>query len=160
MGMRLSYRCEDCGYEHAIYPGGLDFGMDGVVRQVRCSSCNEIVEFWANKNDVDFHLFGEGEGLLDEWFRREKKELAERPSTSEADDEDDAMDFYPFSDWARRVIKYGAKCDHCSGCDFEETTDWKKLENEDSNDSLETIWVKCPKCGGKMKDDGGVCLWD
>ena len=133
--------------------------MDGVVRQVRCSSCNEIVEFWANRNDAEFHLFGEGEGLLDEWFRLEKKELAERPPTSD-DERDDATGFHGFGDWARLVVKYGAKCEHCGGCDFEEAADWEKLENEDSNDSLETILVKCPKCGGNMKDDGSVCLWD
>ncbi len=157
MGMRSSYRCEDCGYEHTIYPGGLDWGRGGVVRQVRCSSCNEIVEFLS-----DNIIAWEKE---EEWLKREQSELSERYNDEVCNDaeadETSADTCNPFSDWARLVLKYEAKCQYCESCGFEETADWEKLENEDSNDSLETIWVKCPKCGGKMKWDlDSFALWD
>ena len=158
--MRLSYCCEDCGYEHTIYPGGLDWGRARVVRQVRCSSCNEIVEF-----SSDNITAWEKEG---EWLKREQSELSERSAVNNDDVCDDAetdeagADAYnPFSDWARLAMKYGAKCEYCGGCGFEETADWAKLKNEDSNDSWEDIFVKCSKCGGKMKRDmNSFALWD
>jgi hypothetical protein len=130
--------------------------MRSVVRQVRCSSCNEIVEF-LSENITAWEKEGE-------WLKREQNELSERLSVNIDDaeaDEASADVCNPFGDWARLVLKYGAKCEYCGGCDFEETTDWEKLENEDSNVSLETVWVKCPKCEGKMKWDWKtLALWD
>lgn len=160
MGMRASYRCEDCGYEHTIYPGGLDWGMKSVVRQVRCSSCNEIVEF--SSDNITARKKGE------EWLEREQGELSERSSANNDNvcddaetDEASADVFNPFGDWARLVLKYDAKCQYCESCDFEETADWEKLENEDSDDSWDAILVKCPKCGGKMKMDlESFAIWD
>lgn len=160
MGMRSSYRCEDCGYEHTIYPGGLDWGRGGVVRQVRCSNCKEIVEF-----SSDNITAWEKE---EEWLKREQGELSERSSANNDDvcddaetDEASADTRNPFGDWARLVLKYEAKCQYCESCDFEETADWEKLENEDSNDSWDAVWVKCPKCGGRMKIDlESFAIWD